>query len=205
MEEKLHHMQGFEIWVDLGAGRSFREVGRKMGVSQTSVIKWSKLFGWKDRLLKRDNPQDPAPVEVAVSTKALITQTAVLGRVHGLMDKVDMAIAGCFEKDATTGKLVPTFTIKTTSDFVKLIGAQKDLVFLQRDVTRKPGKSDAKSDGTTQKLADVINIIQGLSNEQQVKFLRGGAVPAAKGDSAGDTGSVQDADYTDVPGPPSQE
>lgn len=54
MVETKRHGDAFDVYYTLGADRSYAEVGRKLGVSKTSIEKWGREFNWKERVILRD-------------------------------------------------------------------------------------------------------------------------------------------------------
>ena len=47
-------MKAFEIYYGLGDSRSYEKVAAQLNLSMTSVGKWGKLFGWRERIAERD-------------------------------------------------------------------------------------------------------------------------------------------------------
>lgn len=54
MKETLRHKEAFEYYYVLGEKRSYVEVGHKLGISETSISKWGKIFNWQERVDQRD-------------------------------------------------------------------------------------------------------------------------------------------------------
>lgn len=54
MKETMKHLDAFEEYVRLGVNRSYKNLGKKLGVSHTSVNKWGVSFNWQDRVRLRD-------------------------------------------------------------------------------------------------------------------------------------------------------
>lgn len=54
MIETLRHKEAFEYYYLLGDKRSLVQVKQKFSVSEVSVNKWNKLFGWQERVKERD-------------------------------------------------------------------------------------------------------------------------------------------------------
>lgn len=54
MIETLRHKEAFEYYYKLGDKRSLVQVKQKFSVSEVSVNKWNKLFGWQQRVKERD-------------------------------------------------------------------------------------------------------------------------------------------------------
>ena len=52
--ETERHLEAFGVYVELGEGRSFAAVARKLGVSQTSIEKWARSFDWRRRADEHD-------------------------------------------------------------------------------------------------------------------------------------------------------
>lgn len=52
--EQKHHRQAFEMYVSLGAKRSYRRVAQQLGVSVSSVKAWARQGQWQQRLQERE-------------------------------------------------------------------------------------------------------------------------------------------------------
>lgn len=54
MQETLRHKEAFEYYLGLGVARSITQVARQFSVSRAAVSKWSRAFGWQERLKVRE-------------------------------------------------------------------------------------------------------------------------------------------------------
>lgn len=52
--ETLRHKEAFEYYLYLGAERNLQKVSEKYKVSLPTVKKWSHNFGWKNRIVERE-------------------------------------------------------------------------------------------------------------------------------------------------------
>ena len=68
--EQKHHRQAFEMYVSLGAKRSYRRVAQQLGVSVSSVKAWARQGQWQQRLQERE-------AEIAQQSAAKSTETAI--------------------------------------------------------------------------------------------------------------------------------
>lgn len=65
MQEKQKHLDAYAFYRDMPK-RNLREVGRRLGVSGTSITNWSTEFNWQERVLLFDQE-----VHKGVQEKAL--------------------------------------------------------------------------------------------------------------------------------------
>jgi hypothetical protein len=54
VRETAKHQRAFEVYFSLGPNRSLSMVASKLGVSVAAVKKWSREFGWQQRVADRD-------------------------------------------------------------------------------------------------------------------------------------------------------
>ena len=78
MKEQPRHIKAFEYYVSMDK-RSLVKVSEKFNVSVQSLIKWSKAFGWKERIAKRDKNTS---IELAKQTDKAILKTKAEYRVE---------------------------------------------------------------------------------------------------------------------------
>lgn len=53
-KETLKHVQAFELYYSLGDDRTLDMVASKLGVSRSTIMKWSATFSWSARVIERD-------------------------------------------------------------------------------------------------------------------------------------------------------
>lgn len=54
-KESQRHSTAFAHYLQLGGERSYAEVARRFGFSETSVRKWAKSFNWEQRVTEADS------------------------------------------------------------------------------------------------------------------------------------------------------
>lgn len=52
--EQAHHQRAFEIYYSLGPKRTYRDVGKQLGVSASAVKLMARSFTWRERIQQRD-------------------------------------------------------------------------------------------------------------------------------------------------------
>lgn len=83
--ETLRQREAFEYYYSLGEGRTLKAVAQQFGVHPRTTYRWSKEFGWADRIAKRD--QEIADM---ISEKR---KAAILSRRLRFLRTLDNAIA----------------------------------------------------------------------------------------------------------------
>lgn len=128
MQETLKHREAFDYYYSLKDKRSLLQVARKMGVSTTSVGRWSGAHGWQNQIAKRD-----AKVGTAISEKVdkQIVKQSVDHRIgiqktmDTIQGSIDIATNALGDVDKRKKMGVPTF-----KDISTLATAQQGLVRL---------------------------------------------------------------------------
>lgn len=78
MKEQPRHKKAFEYYVGLDK-RSYLKVAEKFTVSETSIKKWAKAFGWRERIKGRDKK---ISTELAKRTDEVLLKTKVEYRIE---------------------------------------------------------------------------------------------------------------------------
>jgi len=63
--ESRRHVDAYAYYLQLGGKRSYAKVAEKFGFSETSVRKWAKSFGWKERIAEADKKANDVQYEKA--------------------------------------------------------------------------------------------------------------------------------------------
>ena len=193
MRETARHRAAFDIYYNMGPRRNLRAAAELSNFSRESIRKWAREFDWAAKVRARE------AADAKNLTQAVVPVTSddpVIMHLTDLMEKIDRTLETCFELDPE-GKPVPTFTVKTTGEFVKLVNAKADLIMAAREV-QKSGRVGKKA--PVEKLADKINVFMGgLNGEDKLAFLKGAEIDVDARGIGGGQGRIQDADYTDVP------
>lgn len=108
MRETFRHQEAFNYYYSLGDDRNLSKVADMFGVSTTSAKKWSKAFGWQERIGKRDAMNARRLEERTNSSLQKKRETYIAMLDHHLL-KAD--------EDFRKGKL----QCRTISDVVRLI------------------------------------------------------------------------------------
>jgi len=191
-KEQLHHRQAYEAWVALGEGRSFAKLAKATGGSKPTLARWATTFGWEERLKKREE----ADKDRVSRSLTIAKDNDAVKEVETLIGRVSSVIESCFKFDAEE-KLQPTFQIETVLDFTRVVEVQKDLILLHKELTELPLPGRGGKKVTMDKLAETLNVFMGnATDEQKLSLLKPGQ--GEKGRAGGDTGTISDADFTEV-------
>ncbi len=193
--ERRPHLYAFEVYRDLGYGRSFRKTAAIIGSSAQSVCRWAKSYDWDSRL---------AAYNVIVAQKkkegALMVQDddPITKKIVAIMEQMEALINSAFTKDVD-GTLSPLIKVRNAEELTKLLAEhRKFLETYHRFIAdRQPAKKE-KDRGTHIKEFNIH--MDGMSQEDRIAIMKGmtsGDEP--RGDKQ-PAGGVQEADYTEVPG-----
>ncbi len=191
--EKARQYHAWEIYRDLGIGRSRREVARRVGASPDTVCKWAKQYRWDERLVEYQGVVKQKQEEGAM----MKVDDPVIKKMMTLLEQTEALIDSVFLPD-DTGKLSPTIQIKTVDDLTKLVKEYRMMLesYYKFIADYKP---QAKAQDRATKI-DKFNVFMGNVSQQEriqmMESLKNGNVP--RRDSQPE-GGVQEADYHEVP------
>ncbi len=193
--ESGENYHAYEVWRDLGYGRTFCETARQVGYTDATIGKWAKLFKWEERITEYG-------IETAKrkDTGAIIkTNDPIAQKVFDIMEKAESLIDSAFVKDRTK-KLSPNKNLKIENieDLTKLIAEYRHLLETYHRFigTHMPAKKD-KDRGT---VIEEFNLFMGnLSQTERIhmmeKIKNGNATRGNEQSSR----EVQDGDFEQVP------
>lgn len=193
--ERKRHYHAFEIYRDLGYGRTYREVARQVNGSPQSVCRWAKWFDWEGRLAEYNVivKEKKEAGALMVTDKDPVTRKMV-----SMLEQVEALIDSTFVKD-TTGVLSPRVRVKNVDELIKLVAEYRKLLesYHRFIADHQPAKKE-KDRGTH---IDELNIHLGnMSQEERIAMMKG-VIPSGN-EQEGDKqpeGGMQEADYTEVP------
>ena len=116
--ERKRQFQAFEVYRDLGYGRTFREVARRVNVSPTTVSLWAKVYEWDKRINEYTTAVEERKEEGALIKPA--DGDPIVGRIVDIMDRMEAMIKSAFHKEAD-GTLTPMIKIKKLEDLTKFM------------------------------------------------------------------------------------
>ena len=126
MQETLRHKEAFEYYYSLGDKRSLIKVGEKFKVSEQSLCKWNKNFGWQNRVKERDEQN---AIELAKKTDKIILKTKAEYHKE-VQDSLTLIRAGLSQiAEKIKAK---TFKAETAKDLSTLIRAQDAAIRLEQ-------------------------------------------------------------------------
>ncbi len=115
MKEKQKHREAFELYFAMGPGRSLTRLAAKLGVSESTVKMWSRVFRWAERIEERGRQAAASLVKQAGDTAedelakdkqivrlglAHVTKSLVEGRLKGNVSDIERMIRLKRELDA---------------------------------------------------------------------------------------------------------
>ena len=196
--ETVEQLQGYEVYLNMGASRSANAVARKIGRDPATVSRWRKYYHWNERVLaaNRDGVgtgitsvppsfivKKPNPSEMEASLRTLIES-----QYNILQEAL---------KTDQDGNL--KFKVTKLSEFNALVKSYRESVDTYYKLTRVGGGDKGK---TQDKLVDLVKVLVegGMNKEASIGFLKPGqGVPASI--PTRDNGSerrVSEADFEEV-------
>ena len=194
--ENKRQFHAFEVYRDLGYGRTFREVSRQIGSSVQSVCRWAKSYDWDDRLAKYNvvvaQKKKEGALIVTDSNPITLKMVTMLEQAEALIDSV-------FIKD-DTGKLSPLIKIKHADEVIKLIAEYRKLLETYHRFVAEHLPAKKEKDRGTQ-TEELNRYLASMSQQDRIAALKGVVIGGDdKGRDKQPAGTVQDADYTEVSG-----
>ena len=124
MKETLRHSEAFELYYSLGEKRMLSEVARSVGVSFSTIARWSGAFKWRARVLERDAKNAES---IAKKTDcALVKQkTQYAQQIRDSLSLIRAALASAVDR-IKKGSLV----VQGARDLAALTRAQAELIRL---------------------------------------------------------------------------
>lgn len=192
--ERTRQMHAYEVYRDLGYGRTFRAVSREVDASAGTISKWAQWYKWDERIAeykgvvaKREEAGDILKPESPIARK-----------VVRAMEQVEAAIDGAFTSD-TTGKtrLREDIRIKSVDELTKLVDAYRKYLITYNEFIAAH-MPDRKSRDKATSIKE-LNINIGNMSQQERIALMGGIVSGnVDGGNKQPAGGSQDADFTEV-------
>ncbi len=190
--ERKRHYRAFEIYRDLGYGRTLREVARQVGASPTSVSRWARMYEWNERLVKHAEV-----VEKKKKDGALVkVDDPVSQKMFKLLEQAEAVIDSVFLLD-DSGEIAPRITVKNADELVKLITEYRRLLesYYKFVAAYKPDAGDR--DKVTR--IKEFNVIMGnMSQEERIAMMERLRDGHEQGGNKRASGNISDADFTKV-------
>ncbi len=194
--ERKRHFQAFEIYRDLGYGRSFREVSRQLEVSTVSVSKWSRWFNWDERIRKGDVVKAD---KEAIGALLKIDDPIAKKMVH-VMDRMEALIDSAFIVDQYTGKLTPDgLKVKSITELTLFVSEyRKYLETYHKFVAEFMPEAKGRVRSTNIKELNIN--LENMPQEDRIGILKGIFNGNESGSNKQPEGNIQDGDFEEVPG-----
>ena len=195
--EREHHYHAFEVWRDLGYGRSFRKTAELVGSSPGSVCMWAKLYKWEERL-----NEYAASVQKKTEDGALVKiDDPTIQKMTTMLDQIEAVIDSCFSRDVTgkpslkRGKM----EVKTITELALVVKEYRQLLEVYHKFVseHKPKAGDRKRNTAIEEFNVIFN---NVSQEERIGMMGRMVDGNEPGRNKRAKGSIQDADYHEVSG-----
>lgn len=133
MIEQPKHVAAYEFYRDMPK-RSYSGVTKAFSVSMTSVKKWARVFGWKNRTVVWDNAVregvEAGALESLVDTRVeeIEQLSKAMGEIDAVMPMIFDALHSATYIDENTGKRKVKIVPENTQDMAALYNAQTRFV-----------------------------------------------------------------------------
>jgi len=191
--ERKRHFHAFEVYRDLGYGRTLREVSRQVNASPTTITQWRKWYRWDERLAEYNEVVATKKEEGAL----LKIDSPIAQKVVSAMEQIEALINSAFLKDVT-GRLSPkNIKIKSVDELSRLVAEyRKFLEVYHRFVAEYQPAKKEKDRGTHIKEFNVH--MEGISQEERIAIMKGLSDGNESGGDKQSAGGIQEADYTEI-------
>lgn len=143
--ESAQAFEAFSVYLEMGTDRSIRAVGQKLDKSRTQIGKWSKAWGWQERVRAYDNELEKEARKKAIADRKDMTSRHI-GIAMQLQKKALEAL-----KELSVEDMTP----KDIKEYIKMA---TDLERLNRTLEEEAGKG--KGDGPAQLANTIISTFQ---------------------------------------------
>jgi len=161
MKETPHHIAAYEFYRDMQK-RSLAKVAKKFSVSETSINKWNKAFGWQNKIVLWDNAIREGVEEAAIASvvdtriKELEQLDTAFNEINKLKPLIFAALESCTYKDKKTGKKRLEVIPQNTQEMAALYNAMARLNTTQVRIIEVSRKIRGESDNIN--LNTVLNV-----------------------------------------------
>jgi hypothetical protein len=148
----------FQCYLDLGVQRSYREVAKKLGKSETIMARWSAKYGWRDRcsahqdeMVRRQHEAEMAEAE----------------RLRKERAKRDIALADRIQ-DIAEKRLFDEKYAKKVHQARDVLAFARTAVSMRREIT---GDAHHKEQPQPAPVVNLFDIIKKKTDELRVKII----------------------------------
>jgi len=198
--ETERQYKAYEVYRDLGYGRTYREVSRRITASPQTIANWAKWFKWKERIRlystaveKREEAGELMAVDDPVVQKLLTA-----------MQRVELLIASAFPTDPN-GDMYSTIRITNAEELTKLLVEYRRFLESYNKAVREFKPDNPNLPKGTTNIKNLTVQFGSLPQEKRIELIESMIKDTSNGnDKRGDqqpAGRVQDADFTKVPEP----
>lgn len=187
MKETLRHRQAYDLYYELGPERSCGKVGKEIGVSENSVLKWRKEFDWEGRVRQRD-------IELADRLERRTNNTIINAKaehrdiVAKMLKEIQVELGyltryyGTAKEPLENGEL----KIENRADFTQASKAMQGYRKLAGELIRLDllllGEADSRPDVSADLNLDV------MTDDARRTFIRAAGIIGVQASKTGDTG-----------------
>ncbi len=194
--ERKRHFHAFEVYRDLGYGRTFREVSRQVEASTVSVSKWSRWFNWEERIRKGD----VVKADKEATGNLLKIDDPIAEKLVTMMNRMEALIGSAFITDQYTGKLTPDgLKVTNVNELTAFVSEYRKYLETYHKFVAEYMPAIKRRDRSTNIKA--LNVNMGnIAQDDRINILKGIIYGADQGGDKRPEGSVQDGDFTEVSG-----
>lgn len=193
--ETRKHLQAFEVYRDLGYGRSYKKTGQIVGASTTSVSRWAQTYNWKARLEEYGNVIEAKKKEGSL---VRVHDDPIAERIHTMLTEVEGLIDSAFVEDPVTLKKKSQIKIKDAKELIDVIdGYRKMLETYHKFIAEH--KPSAKAGDKAQTINKFNVVMADLSQQERIQMMESLKNGHDAGGNRPAKGNPQNTDYTEVP------
>ena len=192
--ERKKHRHAYEVWRDLGYGRSFRKTAETIGSSPVSVCRWAKQFEWEKRIREYGTAMAKRKEDGALLVQS---EDPATQKIVDLISEVEALLDTAFEPDLT-GKRVSKITIKSADDLIKLVAEYRKILesYYKFIADHRPADNDNKN----KKIVNTFNtVMMDTSQEDRIEIMKGLKIDDDASRNQQPQGRAEDADIEQVP------
>ena len=193
MIERARQYHAYEVYRDLGYGRTFRAVAREVEASPSIISKWAKLFGWDERITQH-NTSVTKKKEMGALLKV---DDPIAHKLVDAMERVEAIIDGAFIQEST-GNLIPQIKVTSVEELTKLISEYRKFLETYHKFVAEHMPRD-KNEKKMTHINQFNQYIGDVSQEERIAIMERLKNGDATGGDKQSEGRIQDADFEQVP------
>jgi len=194
--ERKAQFHAWEIYRDMGYGRSFRQTAKLSGRSTSTIARWARMYKWSERL-----EEHRAVVAKKQARGDMIkVDDPIAKRMLTMMTQLELLVSSAFHKtELGTFELSADVTVKSVEELTKLVGEYRKFLETYNKLIAEHLPS-GKEEKRNVDIGEFNLYMQNLSQEERIAIMKGLKSDGTK--HRGDKqlkGNIQDADFREVP------